>query len=56
MKNIIFLISVILYLIIMFSLTYYFKILTQEQCSLILTLSLIIILILRDLLKIDFFK
>lgn len=56
MKNIFFLILVILDLIIIFSLTYCFKIISQQQCMMFLTLSFVVVLVLKDLLKIDFFK
>lgn len=55
MKNIVFLILVILDLIIIFSLTYYFQIITQRQCMIFLMLSFIIVLLIKDLFKINFF-
>ena len=52
MKNIVFL---ILDLIVIFSLTYYFKIITQQQYMILLMLSFIIVLLIKDLFKINYF-
>ena len=38
-----------------FSLTYYFKIINQQQCMIILILSFIIVLLIKDLFKINYF-